>query len=134
MDPDGKMLFTKLDASPGHVGEALVEALSASRVLRPDELDAFFDPNSIAQRYEKWVADLIQRFGYSSRRTLFKRMKRCSVDQSSGVITLRPLRHEKLEGWSGDGIAKSDYVQLGEDSSPVEIGQGVLLALSRCVA
>jgi hypothetical protein len=55
-------------------------------------------------------------------------MKHCAVDQSAGVITIRPTYHEKLEAWSGDGIDKSQYVQIPENALPQEVGQSVLLA------
>ena len=132
-DTSGKLLFVKLQDEPAVLGAALVEALSASRFLQPEELGSFFDPSSLELRYEEWVTGLLQRFGYTSRKALFKRMKHCAVDQSCGVITVRPTNHEKLEAWSGDGINESQYVQISEESSSQEIGKAVLLALSRCV-
>lgn len=132
MDLEGKTILVKPDDAPHILGQALHDALLASRFLRADELDAFFSIELGKERYETWVAGLMRRYEYSSRRGLFKRMKRCSVEQSGGVTTLRPLRHEKLESWSGNGIDSNDHVQLSDSSSFVELGQGVLLALSRC--
>ena len=132
-DPAGKTLFASLQDQPSVLGSSLVEALAASRFLRPDELASFFDVDALERRYEDWVSVLLQKFGYESRASLFRRMKHCLVDQSSGVITIRPTAHEKLEAWSGDEIEKSQYVQIPEQSSPQEIGQAILLALSRCV-
>lgn len=132
-DPSGKLLFATPQDDPSVLGAALVEALSVSRFLKPEELDSFFDRSALERRYEGWVAELLQRFGYASRKNLFKRMKHCMVDQSGGFITLRPTNHEKLEAWSGDGIDKGQYVQIPEQSSPQEIGQAILLALSRCI-
>jgi hypothetical protein len=59
-------------------------------------------------------------------------MKSCSVESKLGLLTIKPSYHEKLEAWSGDGIAKSDYVVLPADSPPEEIGVAIRLALSRC--
>ncbi|NDL44379.1 contact-dependent growth inhibition system immunity protein, partial [Photorhabdus laumondii] len=43
-----------------------------------------------------------------------------------------PSSHEKLEGWSGDGISVADYVVIPADSSPEEVGAALRLAFSRC--
>ena len=59
-------------------------------------------------------------------------MRCCNADEHEGFITIEPTFHDKLEGFSGEGVEESSYVKVPSNSSPEEIGQGVLLALSRC--
>ncbi|EES3901627.1 CdiI family contact-dependent growth inhibition immunity protein, partial [Escherichia coli] len=79
-----------------------------------------------------WIATLMEKYGYRTKRALFKNMKKVGIHLVNDVITIRPSFHEKLEAWSGNRINESDYVVLPADSSPTEIGSGLRLALSRC--
>jgi hypothetical protein len=74
----------------------------------------------------------MQRYGYKTKRALFKNMKSCSVEVDDGMMTIQPWHHEKLEGWSGNGISKEDYVVIPANSTPGEIGEALRLAFSRC--
>lgn len=47
-------------------------------------------------------------------------------------MTIRPSRHEKLEGWGGTGIGGSDHVVISANSTPEQIGFALRLAFSRC--
>ena len=132
-DPAGKLLFLDAAPTPQELGQALQEALSMSRVLTPEEIAHFFDLMVIEKRYEDWVAVMIQKFSYSNRRNLFKKMKHCQVECSDGIISIRPMFHEKLEAWSAKGIEKTDHVLMSETELPLNLGEGVLLALNRCI-
>lgn len=92
----------------------------------------FFDLEKGKERYAAWIAMLMGKYGYKTKRALFKDMKNCGIHLVNGVITISPTRHEKLEAWGrtkGDGL---EDVILSLDCSPAEIGAGLRLALSRC--
>jgi len=133
IDSAGKTLLARPSDGAALLGAHLMDALGSSRFLEAAELGSFFDVASVEVRYKEWVATLMSKYEYQSRKDLFRGMKHCPVDQSGGFITLRPTNHEKLEAWSGDGVDSSQYVQVPEQSSEQEIGQAVLLALSRCI-
>lgn len=130
-DPDGRLLFLSAAPDPEEFGQALQDALSASRTLTPEEIGQFFDVATIERRYEDWVSAMMQKFGYTSRRSLFKGMKCCDVESLGGIITIRPMCHEKLEAWSAKGIERADHVLIEEVAPAYELGEGALLALSR---
>ena len=121
------------DAEDELVGEQILQALSDSRTLNVlEERVAFFDLEKGKEQYAAWRSMLIEKYGYKTKKALFKDMKNCGIHCANGVITISPTRHEKLEGWGrekGDGI---EDVILPVDSSPTEIGAGLRLALSRC--
>lgn len=121
------------DASEHDIGETILQALSDSRTLNVlEERIAFFDLEKGKEHYAAWIAMLMEKYGYKTKKALFKDMKNCGIHCVNGVITISPTRHEKLEGWGrekGDGI---EDVILSADSSPSEIGAGLRLALSRC--
>ena len=112
-------------------GEAILQALSDSRTL--DKLEdrvAFFDLEKGKEKYAAWVAMLMEKYGYKTKRALFKDMKHCIIHYANNTITISPMRHEKLEAW--EGIDQSANVILALDNTPAEIGAGLRLALSRC--
>lgn len=121
------------DAEDELVGEQILQALSDSLTLNVlEERVAFFDLEKGKEQYAIWIAMLMEKYGYKSKKALFKDMKNCGIHLVNNVITISPTRHEKLEAWGrtkGDGI---EDVTLSTDSSPSEIGAGLRLALSRC--
>lgn len=121
------------DANDQIVGEAILQALSDSRTLNSlEERVLFFDLKRGKEQYADWIAMLMEKYGYKTKKALFKGMKKCGLHLINDQITIRPSFHEKLEAWSGDRIEESDYVILSVDSSLTEIGAGLRLALSRC--
>lgn len=133
-DPAGKLIFLHAAPAPHELGQALQEALLVSQTLTPDEIGQFFDVAAVEKRYEDWVAVMMQKFGYPNRRELFKKMKHCQVECSGRTISIRPTFHEKLEAWSGKGIEKTDHVLISETVSSHDLGEGALLAMSRCIS
>ncbi|MCT8350099.1 CdiI family contact-dependent growth inhibition immunity protein [Photorhabdus temperata] len=125
----GNYMLTS-DVSDEKLGIVILDALSKSRLIDPD--DNFFDNEKKAERYKGWVKLLMETYNYRSKRQLFKKMHNCGIQLLDGQITIRPSCHEKLEGWSGDGISESDYVVIPANSSPEEIGAALRLAFSRC--
>ncbi|MFV8797157.1 contact-dependent growth inhibition system immunity protein [Yersinia sp. LJYL362] len=120
------------DADDKSIGEAVFIALSNSRTLSLEEYSDFFNLEKSQEQYAAWVAMLMEKYGYKTKRALFKGMKNCSIHCINGVITILPTRHEKLEAWGGTGRGGNDKVILSVNSSPAEIGAALRLALSRC--
>jgi len=132
MDPLFPSRLLSPDENDQRIGEAILQALSDSRTLTIKESETFFDLEKGKEQYANWVAMLMEKYGYRSKKTLFKDMKKCGIHLVNDSITISPTRHEKLEAWGrkkGDGI---EDVILPADSSPAEIGAGLRLALSRC--
>lgn len=143
-DHKGSMHLLPFDASDKAVGEALLDALSKSRFVLPEPRNDvwvhpeatfdsdLYDLNAMEQRYQEWVSLLMERYGYRSKRALFKDMKSCNIKSRLGEFVMTPSHHEKLEAWSGKGISDSDNVVILATSSPSEVGVALRLALSRC--
>lgn len=132
-DPEGKRFFLSRFSSDIELGARLIEALAVSRTVDPKKSPDFFDIRGrVIKEYDEWVAQVMVKFNYQTRRALFKNMKSCSVDAVDGLITLRPSHHEKLEAWSGKGITQKDHVIISSSSPHEEIGAALRLAFSRC--
>lgn len=131
-DPQGVCDFHPLDVEDEVLGRSLAEAVKASRWISMDEYAAYFNRDKLKREADERLASIKERFGYKTRKAVFTGMSKCSVLERDGLITIMPNRHEKLEGWSGDGIPESENVVLSSASSDEALGQGVRLALSRC--
>ncbi len=131
-DPDGEQLLLSINVSNEELGQAALLALSKSRKIAESEIATFFDRDNVSKRYDNWVANLMDKYGYKTKRALFKNMMRCSLEIRDGFLTISPMYHEKLEAWSGDGFTEIDNVVLPVNSSQEEIGAGLRLAFSRC--
>ncbi len=143
-DPLGIEHHFSPDISDQKLGEAVLDALAHSRfVLSEPRKDVWIHPEATfdkelydlkltGQRYEQWVGSNLERYGYKTKRALFKDMKKCSIEAKEGCITIRPSHHEKPELWSGKGISESDYVTVSIDCSHSDIGSALRLAFSRC--
>ena len=131
-DPDGIQRLLPLDVSDEELGQVTLLALSKSRVIDVSEIGTFFNMVNIKKRYDAWVADLMSKYNYKTKRALFKNMMQCSLRISDGILTISPTRHEKLEGWGWEGISDDDKVVLSVNSTTEEIGAGLRLAFSRC--
>ncbi|MCE5268920.1 MAG: CdiI family contact-dependent growth inhibition immunity protein [Planctomycetaceae bacterium] len=135
-DPQGMQHLLPPHVDDEELGTAVLDCLAHSRFLPPDrhrqELLSLFDCNLLSERYSEWVNRLMARYGYKTKRSLFRNMRHCCIERQAGAITIRPSRHEKLEGWSGDGIGEEDYVVLAARSDPAAIGAGLKQAFERC--
>ena len=116
------------------LGKSLLQALNNSRTISDaTERAEFFNLEKSKQQYEEWVKMLREKFQYKSRKALFKNMKNCHIWLNNGQIEIEPTKHVKLEAWDGEGIKEEDHVYLSITDSPSEIGQGLKLALQRCI-
>ncbi|MCO8579475.1 contact-dependent growth inhibition system immunity protein [Burkholderia multivorans] len=133
-DPDGPMHFLDTSADDETLGRCLVDALSNSRFITPqqrEEYPLFFDFRLVGEQYKKKVEALLVRYGYKTKQSLFKTMILCNARVVDGVLSLGPTRHDKLEAW--EGLGDDEKIVLPFDSSDTEIGAALRVALDRCI-
>lgn len=131
-DPQGKKYLFKPTASDEELGAAILDALAHSRFVRPREDKTLYDYKLTNERYIAWVEKMQSTFGYKTRRELFKDMKNCSIQLRDSVVDIYPTNHDRLEGWSGDGISEEDRVLIHCDRTLEEIGAALRLGFRRC--
>ncbi len=75
-DPIYNPHILSLDADDKCIGKDVLRALLNSRTLTSlDERVAFFDLEKGKQQYVIWIAMLMEKYGYKTKRALFKNMK-----------------------------------------------------------
>jgi hypothetical protein len=143
-DYKGIMRLLPLTATDQELGLAVIDAKNQTRYVAsaprsdlclPDDLEYdkdLYDFNHTAARYEAWIQNLMQCYGYKTRKKLFMYMHNCSIDDDFEIIKITPMMHEKLELWTGIDKEGSQAVKLPSSSSAQEIGAALKLAFSRC--
>lgn len=131
-DPQGCETHLSPDASNETLGRSVLDAVACSRFLKLDEIDDFFNLERTTLAYTKWVASLLERYKYKTRRALFKSMALCHITVTTGTLEIAPMRHEKLEAWSGKRNDGVDNILLPLERPPEEIGKALRIAFSRC--
>ena len=143
-DSKGTQHLLTFESSDEALGFAVSDAMEHSRFVLPARRDdvwqhpdaefdlGLYDYKQIEVEYAVWVKKLMERYGYKTKKMLFKDMKNVSIEKKSGVITFKPSHHEKLEGWGREKDNGIEDVVIPADSTPAEIGAALRLALSRC--
>jgi hypothetical protein len=129
----GKQHLLPPDATDAKLGHAVIDALAHSRFVLPQQDMVLYDYEQMKRHYADWIKNLQSRYRYKSKRALFSNMRSCMIKSQDGTLTIMPSNHDRLEGWSGDGITKDDWVILPADSPPQAIGAALRLAFSRCI-
>lgn len=144
MDPTGATHYLEVSAGNQEVGAALTDALSKSRFvipgmrsdiwIHPDaRVDAdLYNFDSMARRYNAWVTECMERYGYKNRKALFKSMKSCVAKCQEGIIGIQPMKKDRGDGWSVPQVEQDISVNIACGRSSEEIGASVRLALIRC--
>lgn len=138
-DPKGVQHLLSPDACDLVLGEAVQDALAHSRWVLPARREGLTFPEGVEfdisvghfkVNYPAWVSALMERYGYKTKRALFKGMQSVSIESKNGVLTFTPSHHAKLEAW--EGVGEDANVVISAASTPQETGVALRLALSRC--
>ena len=130
-DLQGKHYQFSLSVSDEELGAAVIDVLESSRFL--DAQGATALRSGVLDQYEQWVATTMRDYGYSNRQLMFRAMRSCGLERKGNTIIITPTRHEKLEGWSGDGIDPEDRVTIVAGQPVNEIGASLRAAFERCL-
>lgn len=110
------------------IGRTLLTALDKSRFVDNTEPE-FFDPNRATRVYENWEKDVMQRYGFKSKRDAYKSMDWCRGEMFDGKIEVEPHRRGS-PGWRSLPPEKTVVIPATDDAGAV--GAAVRLALDRC--
>jgi hypothetical protein len=123
-------LYLPQDISDERLGVALRDTMSHSRVVSPADDPDLFDDAKADQRFDAYVRELMDRFGYASGREALKELLHCSVELVDDQISIRPSRQFAPSLWQG--LGPDSWILLAADCSASELGKGLRLAIGRC--
>ncbi|PHM72341.1 contact-dependent growth inhibition system immunity protein [Xenorhabdus sp. KJ12.1] len=130
-DHEADTLYLAKDASDKDLGFTVRQALSKSRLVDPED-DDFFHRDRIEIRSKKWIAEVMEKWGYKTKRALFKKMNKCFVKRLEDEITITPEAHEKLDTWGAKGMSADCNITLPDNVTDEELGKAIKEAFTRC--
>jgi|SRR5690242_282621 hypothetical protein len=121
-------IYLDLDAANELLGSTLLTALSKSRFVDNSEPE-FFDPHRATRVYEDWEKDVMQRYGFKSKREAFKSTDWCGAEIFDSKIAIEPHRRGS-PGWRS--LPPEETVVIPATDNAERVGAALRLALSRC--
>ena len=126
-DDESCRFYLEPDATDETLGQALLAALQRSRYV--DERE-FFDPERAMRAEANWQKEVMRRYGYKTKRDVYKNLDWCLAKISEGKISFQPHRHDKLDSWRS--LPPDQTVVIPATNDAVAVGAALRLALDRC--
>lgn len=131
-DPDGIRLFLPPDANDEVLGSAVRQTLTASRPISLENLNQFIDSGDLKRRDKEEDSLMMRKFGYTSKRALYKSMKFCSISVVSEEIEFQPTHRKGLDGFTIRTNLNLVPVIVPQTASDMELGFALREAFARC--
>ena len=96
-DDDAFAIYLPPEAADEALGQALLKCLDKSRFIWPPDEPDFFEWRRYMPLYTNWQKDLMQRYGYKTKREAYRNWDWCRVERSEGRISMRPQKRDKPE-------------------------------------
>ncbi|WP_093212860.1 MULTISPECIES: contact-dependent growth inhibition system immunity protein [unclassified Variovorax] len=129
-DPRLDYVLLPPDSSPESLGTHVRLALNQSTAIPWEEFQVIFNSGDVQKAVSRWEDELSKKFGYKTRKALFKNMKNCLVKESDEGIEFTPTRQDRLDGWQGLGA--EEKIHISSESSNEAVGAALLKTLGRC--
>ncbi|MCP1200869.1 contact-dependent growth inhibition system immunity protein [Notoacmeibacter sp. MSK16QG-6] len=130
-DPDGYEQFPTIDIDDEKLGNAVREALAASRASLDDELwDRAYDYRRTGE-FKKTDRTMLELAGVKSLRTLYRGAASVSVWHDQNSITILAWKNKGVESWGP--VRNYERLELPDTITDAELGAAVRehLAISK---
>ena len=130
-EDEGNVSYLLSDAAAETLGRAVLDALDKSRFIWPLDEPEFFEWQRYARCYRNREKDFMRRYGYKTKRDLYKNMNWCRVKRCDGKISIQPhQRRDKPGEWKW--LPPEQNVVIPETRDGAAVGSVVRLAFDRC--
>ena len=75
------------------LGKAIIESLKNSKPLSREEHRQ--TALNLGENYKAWIQRMMEKYGYKTKRALFKNMKNCYILCQDEMIVIEPTYHDK---------------------------------------
>lgn len=99
-EPSAPPHYLAPDVDNATIGATLRTALAASKRVSVEEFQKIFASGVIQQLGEEREKVAMQKYGYKTKRAMYKNMDNCSVDVVDGKIKIQPMHHKTIDGYS----------------------------------
>ncbi len=134
VEPVSPPRYLLSDADNEAIGEALRLTIAGSRKVSAAEFVKFFNSGHIQQLTEERNKAAMQKYGYKTKRALYKNMLCCWISVFDGKIEIKPTHHKSLDGYSGISNDGPEIQYLPTTCTDAELGAALREGFTRCTS
>lgn len=131
-DPDAPRHYLPPDTDDATLGKTLRIALAASKTVSLPEFQKIFHSGIVQKVAAERDAAAMQRYGYKSRRAMYKKKDNCSVSAYDGIIEISPSHHHGIDGYSADKRTGPFPLSVPDTATDAELGAAIREGFRRC--
>jgi hypothetical protein len=129
-EEDGCIFYLSPEGTDDALGQALLEALGRSRFVLPRDDPESFKREKCERCEQNWQKDFMRRYGYKTRREVYRTMDWVRAERSEGKISFQPHNRGKPGHWIW--LAADKVVVISATTDAAAAGAALRLALNRC--
>ena len=133
LEPDVQPHYLAPSVDDSTLGKTLRTALAASKRVSVEEFQAIFHSGVIQKLGDERMRAVMQKYGYKTKRAMYKNMDKCSVDLGDGKIVIQPMHHKSIDGYSATTSGPESLV-VDAAISDAELGAALRDAFKRCTS
>jgi hypothetical protein len=122
------------DVDDAMLGATLRQCLQKSRHIEMSEFQKMFKAGVFNQLDEERNQAAMQKYGYKTKRALYKNMLCCWISVSDEKIQIKPTHHKSLDSYSGISNDGPEIQHLSMTVSDAELGAALREGFKRCTA
>ncbi|WP_197388766.1 contact-dependent growth inhibition system immunity protein [Ralstonia pseudosolanacearum] len=132
VDPDAAPHYLEPGANDAEIGEALRSALRESKCVSTENFQSLFKSGVIQNAEQERSAGVMARYGYKTKRAMYKNMRCCWIKLQGGVIEIKPTFHKSMDSYAGLSSGGPEIIHLRDAVSDVELGAALREGFARC--
>jgi CDI immunity protein len=133
-EPSVPPYFLPPDVDDKTLGATLRQALSGSKKVGVEEFQKIFHSGIIQERGKAREAEAMEKYGYKTKRALYKNMLCCWISVFDGNIEIKPTHHKVLDAYSGLSNDGPEIQHLAVTCSDAELGAALREGFKRCTS
>lgn len=133
-EPSAKAHYLAPDVDDDKLGGVLRLALADSKRTSAAEFQKIFASGEIQKLADERTKYAMQRYGYKSKKAMFKEMMCCWVSVLEDQIKIQPTHHKSIDGYSGISQEGSEILSLSVNATDADLGAALRDGFKRCTS
>ncbi|WP_367110490.1 contact-dependent growth inhibition system immunity protein [uncultured Psychrobacter sp.] len=127
-----KPIILDIDCTDEQLGRAVLSALEHSKQISIDEFSEGFNSGFFKEQYNKYIDSLMIRFGFKTKKQLFKKIKEVSISKIDDKFQLLSTHQNSLGSFSADNNSQTIVVEAS--TTPATLGKLTRDAYKECTS
>ncbi len=133
-DPLVEPQYLAHDVDDVMLGTTLRQCLQKSRQIEMTDFQKMFKAGVFNQLDEERSQAAMQKYGYKTKRALYKNMLCCWISVFDGKIEIKPTHHKALDAYSGISNDGPEIQHLPVTCSDAELGAALREGFKHCTS